>query len=160
MKPLGSAAPAGALDSQARMPRRRFLVGAGCVAAAAVVGEGLRAALEERPLAASAIDLAPSVLPAEGEVLEVTLEPAGIAALVLNTPGAGLVAFDRRCPHLGCPVLWSRDRSRLECPCHAAWFEAATGEVGAGPPPRGLTKLAIEPGPDGGVRVATRSARV
>ncbi len=30
--------------------------------------------------------------------------------------GAGLVAFDRRCPHLGCPVLWSRDKASLAYP--------------------------------------------
>ncbi len=159
MKPLGSAAPAEALDARARMPRRRFLVGAGCTAVAALVGEGLRAALEERPLPAGSIDLARSALPAPGDALAVTLEPAGIEALVLNTTAVGLVAFDRRCPHLGCPVLWSRDHARLECPCHAAWFEAATGEVGGGPPPRGLTKLNIEVGSDGGIRVATRPVR-
>ena len=40
---------------------------------------------------------------------------------------ATTVAFDRRCPHLGCPVVWAPARGRFECPCHHAAFDARTG---------------------------------
>jgi Rieske Fe-S protein len=54
-----------------------------------------------------------------------------------------LVAYDRRCPHLGCPVLWSAESARFECPCHHATFDARTGSVLFGPPRRGLAPAKI-----------------
>ena len=67
----------------------------------------------------------------------------GREALVVRVSSDAIVAFDRRCPHLGCPVLWSAARSRFECPCHRAAFDARTGAVLFGPPRRGLTPMEI-----------------
>jgi len=56
-----------------------------------------------------------------------------------------VVAYERRCPHLGCPVLWSAERGRFECPCHHAAFDARTGRVLFGPPRRGLAAVPVTP---------------
>src|SRR4051812_43899862 len=53
----------------------------------------------------------------------------GGGAWAVRVVAAEPVAFDRRCPHLGCPVLWAAERGRFECPCHHAAFDARTGEV-------------------------------
>jgi Rieske Fe-S protein len=47
------------------------------------------------------------------------------------------------CPHLGCPVNWHPDQGEFACPCHGAAFDA-DGRTRAGPPPRGMDRLAFE----------------
>lgn len=54
------------------------------------------------------------------------------------------VAFGQRCTHLGCPVLYEARTQRLECPCHEGYFDATTGQVLSGPPPRPLPVVALE----------------
>ncbi|MGW8271819.1 MAG: QcrA and Rieske domain-containing protein [Thermodesulfovibrionales bacterium] len=44
------------------------------------------------------------------------------------------------CTHLGCHYLWSSERERFECPCHASVF-APDGTVLYGPAPRPLDRL-------------------
>lgn len=34
-----------------------------------------------------------------------------------------LKAFSRACPHLGCQIELSRDRSCFQCPCHGSGFD-------------------------------------
>lgn len=52
-------------------------------------------------------------------------------------------AYLQRCTHLSCPVHFSRKTGRIECPCHNGVFDAATGQVLAGPPPRPLPRIAL-----------------
>jgi Rieske Fe-S protein len=54
------------------------------------------------------------------------------------------VAFDQRCTHLGCPVLYQARTQQLECPCHEGFFDARTGAVRSGPPPRPLAAIELE----------------
>ena len=61
-----------------------------------------------------------------------------------------LVAFDQRCTHLSCPVIFEAASKRLVCPCHAGFFSAEDGRPLAGPPKRALARL----------EVTTRNARV
>jgi Rieske Fe-S protein len=56
----------------------------------------------------------------------------------------GFVAFGQNCTHLGCPVLYQAQTRRLECPCHEGAFDAASGHVISGPPPRPLPVIALE----------------
>ncbi len=67
----------------------------------------------------------------------------GSEVLVTRLDDASVVAFDRRCPHLGCPVVWAGERGRFECPCHHAAFDARTGRPLFGPPRRGLTAVEV-----------------
>ena len=52
-------------------------------------------------------------------------------------------AFSLRCSHLGCFAHWEGGVRKFVCPCHNAVFNE-DGEVVAGPPPVGLTRIAVE----------------
>jgi Rieske Fe-S protein len=54
------------------------------------------------------------------------------------------VAFGQKCTHLGCPVLYEASKQQLQCPCHEGFFDAATGHVVSGPPPRELPVVGLE----------------
>ncbi len=52
-------------------------------------------------------------------------------------------AFEQKCTHLSCAVLYRADINKIECPCHRGFFNPDTGEVLAGPPPRPLPQLQV-----------------
>jgi cytochrome b6-f complex iron-sulfur subunit len=54
----------------------------------------------------------------------------------------GFLALHRRCPHLGCNVLWDVAQQHFLCPCHASKFDVR-GNVLNPPAPRALDLLAI-----------------
>jgi len=54
------------------------------------------------------------------------------------------VAFQQKCTHLSCAVVYSAARDRIECPCHEGYFSAETGAVLQGPPPRPLARIRLE----------------
>ena len=62
--------------------------------------------------------------------------------ILINLPGNRLVAYSDVCTHLSCAVVYRRD-GRLHCPCHDGLFDAATGNVLAGPPIRPLPLIQI-----------------
>ncbi len=64
-------------------------------------------------------------------------------ALLIRLPNGEHVAYLQRCTHLTCPVMYSQARGRIECPCHNGAFDAATGSVLEGPPPRPLPRIAL-----------------
>jgi Rieske Fe-S protein len=53
------------------------------------------------------------------------------------------VAFDQRCTHLSCPVLFDSGKKQLVCPCHEGFFSAEDGRPLAGPPKRALAQLSV-----------------
>ncbi len=52
-------------------------------------------------------------------------------------------AYEQKCTHLSCAVFYLPGSGKIECPCHNGWFDAMTGEVLAGPPPRALPRLDV-----------------
>lgn len=64
--------------------------------------------------------------------------------ILVRTPDAKLVAYSQKCTHLSCAVYYSRERNRLECPCHEGYFSVQDGSVLQGPPPRPLPKIQLE----------------
>lgn len=62
--------------------------------------------------------------------------------ILINLPGHGLVAYSDVCTHLSCAVLYRGD-GKLHCPCHEGLFDAATGNVLAGPPLRPLPLIQL-----------------
>jgi nitrite reductase/ring-hydroxylating ferredoxin subunit len=68
--------------------------------------------------------------------------------ILINLPGKGLVAYSDVCTHLSCAVTYQQASKQLFCPCHEGLFDAATGEVLAGPPtrPLPLIQLAVQDG--------------
>ncbi len=78
--------------------------------------------------------------------------------ILINLPGKGLVAYSDVCTHLSCAVIYQGDGKHLHCPCHNGLFDAATGNVLAGPPtrPLPLIQLAIHDGTIYAVRLVPR----
>lgn len=84
-------------------------------------------------------------------------EPIGLVWLVKQPEGAKepVVAFTAECPHLGCAVNLSGDKTMFRCPCHDSAF-TFDGKPQNQIPPRGMDRLEVEPlagGPDPAVRV-------
>ncbi|MFE2151968.1 Rieske (2Fe-2S) protein [Streptomyces lavendulae] len=75
-------------------------------------------------------------------------------ALAVRLTDGSLVGYSAVCTHLACAVLWREDRGpegELYCPCHEGVFDARTGEVTAGPPPRPLPRIFLTEQADGSV---------
>lgn len=64
-------------------------------------------------------------------------------ALLIRLADDKYAAYLQRCTHLSCPVMLNADGQRLGCPCHNGAFDAATGRVLSGPPPRPLPRIAL-----------------
>ncbi|HLN62834.1 MAG TPA: Rieske (2Fe-2S) protein [Symbiobacteriaceae bacterium] len=78
-----------------------------------------------------------------GQALNFNWPTENDPAVLLHLPEGGFVAYDRRCTHLLCPVLWDPQMDHLVCPCHDGHFNARTGAVLYGPPRRPLAKIPI-----------------
>lgn len=70
-------------------------------------------------------------------------------AIGVRLRDGSLVAYSSVCTHLACAVLWIKESGKLECPCHNGLFDAGSGEVLAGPPPRALPKIELQESSDG-----------
>lgn len=65
-------------------------------------------------------------------------------AILIRAADGKYSAFDQKCTHLTCPVYYSKENDRLECPCHEGGFDVHTGNVLYGPPPRALDRIQVE----------------
>lgn len=52
-------------------------------------------------------------------------------------------AYEQKCTHLSCAVFYQPEADKIQCPCHNGWFDARTGSVLQGPPPRPLPHLEV-----------------
>ncbi len=90
------------------------------------------------PLRIATVDQVP-----EGQALQFNYPTPRDPAILVHLPGGGFVAYSQLCTHLACAVLWGARRQVFDCPCHEGLFDAATGRVLAGPPPRPLPSIRI-----------------
>lgn len=65
-------------------------------------------------------------------------------AVLVRLDDREVVAFSQKCTHLGCVVYWEPEEEKWHCPCHEGNFEARTGAVISGPPPRPLGRIDVE----------------
>ena len=72
-----------------------------------------------------------------------------IPYVLIHLEDGQLRAYEQKCTHLSCAVFYKPGTGKIECPCHNGWFNALTGEVLAGPPPRPLPRLDVLEKPDG-----------
>ena len=130
------------LAEETRQDRRRLLKLAGVAAVAACAGEWAAHRVTATPAAPRPVHVpdADALLPRTAQAVDAT---DGRDVVVARLADSTLVAYDRRCPHLGCPVVYAAARDRFECPCHHAAFDAKTGQVLFGPPRRGLTPVEV-----------------
>jgi Rieske Fe-S protein len=68
----------------------------------------------------------------------------GSHAILVRLSDERLVAYDRACTHLLCPVLAQPERARLHCPCHNGNFDLVTGRPISGPPQRRLPRVRLD----------------
>jgi Rieske Fe-S protein len=84
-----------------------------------------------------------------GELVTFSFPGGDDPAIAMRLEDGELVGFSSVCTHLSCAVLWRREKSYLECPCHDGIFDQRTGQVMAGPPPRPLARIKLEERPNG-----------
>jgi nitrite reductase/ring-hydroxylating ferredoxin subunit len=129
------------LDAARALDRRGFLCAAGIAAVGALVGDAVARRIVPAPPPGSV--RIPGAAPLAPGTVKVVSSAAGGEVLMVRLADETVVAFDRRCPHLGCPVVWAAERERFECPCHHAAFDARTGRPLHGPPRHGLTPVEV-----------------
>ena len=135
-------------DEEAQVTRREFCNFLGLTSAALFIGAGgfaAKAALDARKsesFVAAPIDGAEALAP--NSSMNFNYPAAGDSAILVRTSEGTYHAYGQKCTHLSCPVYYSRDHQRLECPCHEGAFDVASGNVLYGPPPRALDAIEIE----------------
>jgi len=135
-------------DEEAQVTRREFCNFLGLTSAALFLGAGgfaAKAALDARQtesFAAARIEGAETLPP--NTSLNFNYPTERDTAILVRTTDGAYHAYGQKCTHLSCPVYYSRDHQRLECPCHEGAFDAATGSVLYGPPPRPLDAIEVE----------------
>ena len=66
------------------------------------------------------------------------------AAVLVRAQDGQYSAYSRKCAHLGCSVDFNAARRCLTCPCHQGAYDARTGLVIFGPPPRPLDPIVLQ----------------
>ena len=64
-------------------------------------------------------------------------------AMLIRLTKESWTAYLQRCTHLSCPVYFTPQTGRIECPCHNGAFDVSTGQVLEGPPPRPLPRIVL-----------------
>jgi nitrite reductase/ring-hydroxylating ferredoxin subunit len=87
-----------------------------------------------KPWVAVPLDLVPKLQKVGGSMMS---KIRGKDLLLVRDGEKTAHAFEAMCPHEQCPVVYSAETQKIECPCHQALFDL-TGKVLEGPPPRAL----------------------
>ena len=69
--------------------------------------------------------------------------------ILIHLPDGQYVAYDQKCTHLMCPVIYQAEAARIYCPCHEGEFDPANGRNLSGPPPRPLNRIRLDVAADG-----------
>lgn len=72
------------------------------------------------------------------------LEGSSVPYILIHLENGEFKAYEQKCTHLSCAVFYKPGSGKIECPCHNGWFDAMTGEVIQGPPPRPLPRLEVQ----------------
>jgi len=135
-------------DEEAQVTRREFCNFLGLTSAALFVGAtgfAGKAALDARraeTFTPAKIEGAQALAP--GTSLNFRYPTQKDTAILVRSLDGSYHAFGQKCTHLSCPVYFDRHHQRLECPCHEGAFDARTGDVLHGPPPRPLDVVNLE----------------
>jgi nitrite reductase/ring-hydroxylating ferredoxin subunit len=79
-----------------------------------------------------------------GSSLYFTYPRAGNPAILVRAQDGQFYAYGQKCSHMGCSIYFDRASRRLECPCHKGAYDAQTGFVLNGPPPRPLDLIVLQ----------------
>jgi arsenite oxidase small subunit len=117
--------------------------------------QSLSAYLLERKSGAASyprVKVANSSEVATGESTLFTYPTSDRSAILIHLGSGDFVAYDAVCTHLGCQIHfdkepikgWEDRKDNLFCACHGGVFDAKSGDVLAGPPPRPMPKIKLE----------------
>lgn len=79
----------------------------------------------------------------KGGTRSFVLEGSTTPYILIHLESGNFKAYEQKCTHLSCAVFYKPGTGKIECPCHNGWFDANTGEVLQGPPPRPLPRLQV-----------------
>ncbi|HXZ97924.1 MAG TPA: Rieske 2Fe-2S domain-containing protein [Candidatus Acidoferrum sp.] len=87
-----------------------------------------------------------------GESALFTYPTSDRSAILIHLASGDFVAYDAVCTHLGCQIHfdkepikgWENRKDNLFCACHGGVFDAKSGDVLAGPPPRPMPRIKLE----------------
>jgi cytochrome b6-f complex iron-sulfur subunit len=71
------------------------------------------------------------------------IEGSTIPYILIHLENGDFKAYEQKCTHLSCSVFYEPGTGTILCPCHKGSFDAKTGDVLAGPPPRALPSLEV-----------------
>ena len=135
-------------DEEAQVTRREFCNFLGLTSAALFLGSGgfaVKAVIDSReatvfaPVRISGAETLPI-----NSALNFKYPGEKDSAILIRTETGEFHAYGQQCTHLACPVYYEGQQKRLECPCHEGAFDAATGNVLYGPPPRPLDVVELQ----------------
>ncbi len=72
-----------------------------------------------------------------------TIQGSKIPFILIHLNDGTWRAYEQKCTHLSCSVFYRPEEDKIECPCHHGYFDARTGAVLQGPPPRPLPHLEV-----------------
>lgn len=72
-----------------------------------------------------------------------TVSGSRIPFILIHLNDGSWRAYEQKCTHLSCAVFYQPENGKIECPCHHGAFDARSGEVLHGPPPRPLPRLEV-----------------
>ncbi len=72
-----------------------------------------------------------------------TVPGSNIPFILIHLNDGSWRSFEQKCTHLSCSVFYQPAADKIQCPCHNGWFDARTGTVLQGPPPRPLKRLEV-----------------
>src|SRR5262245_40868429 len=72
-----------------------------------------------------------------------TVSGSTIPFILIHLNDGSWRAYEQKCTHLSCSVFYQPAADKIQCPCHNGWFDARTGHVLQGPPPRPLRRLNV-----------------
>lgn len=111
------------------------------LAASSLKGEPTSEPVRQLAYPPMKIEGAERVMP--GSFLYFSYPRANDAVLVRAQDGE-FIAYSRKCAHLGCSVDFDPAHRCLRCPCHQGTYDARTGSVLYGPPPRPLDQIVLQ----------------
>ena len=149
-------------EEEAQVTRREFCNFLGVTSAALFVGAtgfAAKTVLEsEQTESFAPAKIAGAEILSPGSALNFRYPTAKDTAILIRLSDGNYRAFGQKCTHLSCPVYFDTTHQRLECPCHEGAFEAETGSVLHGPPPRSLDGIQLDIKTNGEVWAVGRTA--
>jgi Rieske Fe-S protein len=136
-----------AIDTETLVSRRSFcngllLTSAGVALATSQASDNRTQAQSLLAYPPRKIEGAERVLP--GSFLYFEYPKPKDPAVLVRTVDGHYLAFSRKCAHLGCSIDYDKAERCLKCPCHRGVYDARTGYVVMGPPPRPLDQIILQ----------------